>query len=138
MHKTDSTVETLNAPKLSFSAESGYDPSKTKYSYFLVDPDVPNPDAGALRMPYLHWAVSNAQPSCIKKQAQQTNTIYEALSPLSTQLHRYTFLVYRQPANYQPDLVALQVRPGFDINAYAARKGLTLVGGNFLRESAIS
>lgn len=131
-------AETLTAPKLSFSGEPGYDAAKTKYSYFMIDPDVPNPDAGALRMTYLHWAVSNAQPSCIKTQKQKTDTIYQALSPASTQLHRYTFLVYRQPAGYKPDTVALQLRPGFDINAYAARKGLQLVGGNFLREGLLS
>lgn len=83
-----------------------------------------------------HLRSHNAQPSCITNQKQKTDTIYEPLTPLSTQQHRYTFLVYRQPPGYTPDLVKLQVRTGFDINAYAAEKGLTLVGGNFLREAA--
>ncbi|KAK3713228.1 hypothetical protein LTR37_008661, partial [Vermiconidia calcicola] len=102
------------------------------------DPDVPNPDAGALRMAYLHWAVHDAQPSCITNQKPVTDTVYQALTPASTQQHRYTFLVYRQPAGYQPDavdLATLQLRPGFDVNKYAADNGLTLVGGNFLREA---
>jgi phosphatidylethanolamine-binding protein len=77
----------------------------------------------------------NAQPSCITNQKPVTDTIYQALSPLSTQQHRYTFLVYRQPPGYTPDLVTLQTRPGFNVNTYAASKGLTLVGGNFLREA---
>jgi phosphatidylethanolamine-binding protein len=134
----NSVAETLTAPTLSFSAETDNDPSTTKYSYFMIDPDVPNPDAGPLRLTFLHWAVSNAQPSCIRDQKQQTDAMYQSLTPASTQLHRYTFLVYRQPAGYVPDTVALQVRLGFDINAYAARKGLVLVGGNFLRESLVS
>jgi phosphatidylethanolamine-binding protein (PEBP) family uncharacterized protein len=57
LHLRYQLTETVNAPKLSFSAEPGINPSTTKYAYFLVDPDVPNPDAGALRMTYLHWAV---------------------------------------------------------------------------------
>ncbi|KAK5172125.1 uncharacterized protein LTR77_003763 [Saxophila tyrrhenica] len=129
-------TKTLTAPKLSFSAEQGRDPAGTKYSYFLVDPDVPS-EEGVLgvRVNYLHWAVSDAQPSCIADQSPSTDTIYQSLTPASTTRHRYTFLVYRQPADYTPDLVPLQVRAAFDINAYAARKGLELVGGNFLREA---
>ena len=129
-------TETLNAPKLTFSAEQGKDPAKTKYSYFLVDPDVPNPNGVAgVKVTFLHWAVSNAQPSCITNQKQSTDTMYQALTPASTAQHRYTFLVYRQPADYKPDLVSLQLRTGFDINAYAGANGLVLVGGNFLREA---
>lgn len=55
------TIETTTQPSLAFDAEKSYPASTTKYSYFLIDPDVPNPDAGALRMTYLHWAVSNVR-----------------------------------------------------------------------------
>ena len=105
---------------------------------FFIDPDVPNPDAGALRKTYLHWAFHDAQPNCIKTQKRVTDTVYEAPTPGSTQQHRYTFLVYRQPAGYTvtaADLATLQVRPGFNVNTYAAKKGLTLVGGNFFLEA---
>lgn len=77
----------------------------------------------------------NAQPSCISNQKVVTDTLYESPTPASTQQHRYTFLVYRQPPGYVPDTVTLQVRPGLNIYTYAASKGLKLVGGNFLRES---
>lgn len=123
-------------PTLKFSAEKNYDPSKTKYAYFLVDPDVPNPDGVAgVRVEYLHWAVSNAQPSCITSQSPRTDVIYQTLTPASTQQHRYTFLVYRQPPGYVPDTVLLNTRTPFDMAGYAKKKGLTLVGGNFLREA---
>jgi phosphatidylethanolamine-binding protein (PEBP) family uncharacterized protein len=80
-------------------------------------------------------ASHNAQPSCITNQQIVTDTIYEAPSPASTQQHRYTFLVYRQPPEYVPNDVTLNVRPGFNLNAYTASKSLVLVGGNFFREA---
>ncbi|KAK3054301.1 hypothetical protein LTR09_004569 [Extremus antarcticus] len=130
------TTETLLAPTVSFSGEKDKDAATTKYSYFLIDPDVPSPDGVAgMKVTFLHLAVSNAQPSCIKNQSPSTDAIYQPLTPASTTQHRYTFLVYRQPSGYTPDTVAFQVRAAFDINAYAARKGLVLVGGNFLREA---
>lgn len=134
----DQSAETLTSPTLSFSAESGQDPAKTKYSYFLVDPDVPSPDGAAgtgIRVTFLHWEVADAQPSCINNQSPKTVALYQPLTPASTTQHRYTFLVYRQPPNYVPEVITPQLRVGFDVNAYAARGGLTLVGGNFLREA---
>lgn len=103
-----------------------------------MDPDVPQSSGAAgtgIRVNYLHWEVSNAQPACGEAQSPQTVAIYQSLTPASTTQHRYTFLVYRQPAGYTPDVVTPQTRAGFDINGYAAKGGLTLVGGNFLREA---
>lgn len=127
-------TETLNQPSLTFTAEPNRNADTTTYSYFLVDPDVPNPDS-PLRMTYLHWQVSGAKSICARSQSPTTVALYQALTPLSTQQHRYTFLVYREPAGYKPDVVTPQVRAGFDVNAYASKGGLTLVGGNFLREA---
>ena len=64
-----------------------------------------------------------------------TVALYESPTPASPQQHRYTFLVYREPKGYQPDLVTPQVRAGFDLNAYTSKAGLVLVGGNFFREA---
>lgn len=135
---TDIAQETLLSPKFSFSAETDKDPSSTKYSYFLVDPDVPQSDGAlgtGIRVTFLHWEVANAQPSCIANQSPSTVAFYQPLTPASTTQHRYTFLVYRQPANYKPEAITPNLRVGFDVNAYAARGGLTLVGGNVLREA---
>ena len=101
----------------------------------MVDPDVPNAQAGALRMNYLHWYVSGNSPSCIKNQDPNTVAIYQPPTPLSTTQHRYTFLVYREPPNYVPDTVTPQARLGFDLNAYTQAAGLVLVGGNFFLEA---
>lgn len=131
------TIETLLAPRLSFSSEADQ-PAGTKYSYFLVDPDVPQSDGAlgtGIRVTFLHWEVANAQPSCVASQSPSTIALYQALTPASTTQHRYTFLVYRQPANYVAEAITPQLRVGFNVNAYARRGGLTLVGGNFLREA---
>jgi hypothetical protein len=77
----------------------------------------------------------NAQPSCIKNQQITTDAIYQSFTPASPQQHRYTFLVYRQPPGYVADTVTLNVRTPFNLQAYVTSKGLTLVGGNFLREA---
>ena len=75
-------------------------------------------------------------PSCIGTfKNSDTVTIYEPPTPASTTQHRYTFLVYREPAGYTPNVVTAQVRPGFNVNTYAAAGGLTLVGGNFFNEA---
>ena len=137
----DDRTETLNQPSISFSAEPSYDPSKTKYTIFLVDPDAPGPAAPILK-DFLHLIISNAQPSCVTAQARTTLASYQPLTPLSVAAHRYTILVYRQPPNYTPPpsinyLPA--VRSKFDLNGYVAQAGLIgPVGGNFFREGLAS
>ena len=121
------------APSYSFSAESGFNPSTTTYSLFMIDPDVPNPQS-PVRKTYLHWYVSGNKPSCVSDNPR-TVTLYQNPSPASTQQHRYTFLLYREPAGYSPNVAAAQLRVGFNVNAYAQAAGLVLVGGNFFREA---
>ena len=131
-------TETLNQPSISFTAESGYDPSTTKYTIFLVDPDPPSPKAPILK-DFLHLEIYDAQPSCITSQSPKTIATYMALTPLSVAAHRYTILVYRQPPNYVPPpdthYAPGAARGNFDLNAYVAKAGLMgPVGGNFFRE----
>ncbi|KAK5721966.1 hypothetical protein LTR15_006560 [Elasticomyces elasticus] len=135
-----SATETLTEPAVSFSAEPGFDPSKTKYTIILTDPDAPGPAAPILK-DFLHLIISDAQPSCIASQARKTLASYQPLTPLSIAAHRYAFLVYRQPPNYTPSPSVNYlpgVRAAFDLNGYVAQGGLTLVGGNFMREGLSS
>jgi hypothetical protein len=103
----------------------------------LVDLDVPQ-DGSPVQVSYLNWAVSHAQPDCVTDQSLEETVIYQALSSLSTIQHRYTFLVYREPAGYERNDVLLQIRTPFDLNDFVQGKGLTLVGENFLREAAVN
>ena len=102
----------------------------------MVDPDVPAPSS-ALRGNYLHWAYYNAQPDCNHWQSPVTAAIYQPPSPPSFEEHRYTFLVYRQPAGFAlsiTDLALLNTRVNFNLNKFVLEKGLRLVGGNFFRQ----
>ncbi|KAL1598409.1 hypothetical protein SLS59_006693 [Nothophoma quercina] len=129
-------LQTLQEPIFSFDPEAGIDPSTTKYTYIQVDPDAPGPSFPILRQ-FLHHIVYDVQPQCIAAQTPKTQARYMALTPLSVQAHRYVSLIYRQPPNYTPpplNLVEDIVRAPFDLQKYVAQGGLTLVGGNFMRE----
>lgn len=125
----------------SFSAEAGKDPANMKYMVLYVDPDAPGPTGtgtpAALSF-FLHEAISNKQPSCIANQKSVTVTVpgYRALTPLSVARHRYLMLVYRQPPNFIPPATLALTTSNFDLNGFVKANGLTLVGGNFIREGA--
>ncbi|OQO02498.1 hypothetical protein B0A48_12025 [Cryoendolithus antarcticus] len=128
---------TVPEPTISFTAELGYDPAKTNYTIFLLDPDAPNPTTPILK-DYLHLLISDAQPVCITTQKRKTLASYMSPTPLSVAPHRYTFLVYRQPKNYVPP-PSLNYAPGarnnFDLAAYVKQGGLQgPVGANYYRE----
>ena len=59
------------------------------------------------------------------------------LTPLSVAAHRYVSLVYRQPPNYTPpplNPVDAVARAPFNLAQYVRQGGLTLVGGNYMKE----
>src|SRR4051812_38021522 len=99
----------------------------------MVDPDVPQSSgAFSVRITYLHWHVQGAQPSCIANQRRTMTVFYQPPSPIATTQHRYKFLVYREPADAFTGDILGNTRLGFDVNDFARRKNLTLVGRNFL------
>lgn len=107
----------------------------------MVDPDVPSPDGAAgtgIRLNFLHWYVSGAKSICATSQSPETVALYQPPTPGSATEHRYTFLVYREPAGYEPLIISPNLRLGFDVNTYAADGGLELVGGNFFLEGLLS
>ncbi|KAI9685662.1 MAG: hypothetical protein M1822_004222 [Bathelium mastoideum] len=133
--------ETKPQPNITFSAEPNHDPSTTKYSVFIVDPDAPGPGNPVLA-DVLHFLYDNAQPSCITNQSPNILAAYMSPSPLSVAPHRYTFLVYRQPPNYVAPAdpqYSLADRISFNLTAYVAKAGLEgPVAGNFFREGLTS
>lgn len=129
--------ETVPEPSFSITAENGKDPKTTKYTLIMVDPDAPGPAAPILRY-FLHWIVSDVQPSCITTQTRKMVAMYMSPTPLSVAPHRYTFLIYRQPPNYVPP-PSLNYLPGvrakFDLPGYVKQAKLEgPVGGNYYRE----
>ncbi|KAM0697386.1 hypothetical protein Q7P36_002239 [Cladosporium allicinum] len=134
---TFNTLETTPEPNFSIIRERLYNPSTTKYTLIMADPDAPNPAAPILK-DFLHWIVSDVQPQCITTQKRKTVAPYMLPTPLSVAEHRYTFLVYRQPPNYvpPPSLNYLPgARAGFDLNAYVKEAKLEgPIGGNYYLE----
>jgi phosphatidylethanolamine-binding protein (PEBP) family uncharacterized protein len=130
-------IETTPEPNFSITRELLHNPSTTKYTLILADPDAPGPEAPILK-DFLHWIVSDVQPKCITTQKRKTVAPYMLPTPLSVAEHRYTFLVYRQPPNYipPPSLNYLPgARAGFDLNAYVKEAKLEgPVGGNYYLE----
>lgn len=132
----DDLVETLSPPTFQFTAEPGA-PADATYSFFMVDPDVPGPNGApvlGVRINFLHWYISGVKPC---SGSGNTVTIYESPTPASPgEQHRYTWLVYREPAGYKPNVVQAQVRPAFDLLGYTTRGGLgNPIGGNYMLQS---
>ncbi|KAF6825131.1 phosphatidylethanolamine-binding protein [Colletotrichum musicola] len=132
-----SALQTLQEPVIGFDPEMGYDPSTTRYTYIQLDPDAPGPAFPLLRQ-YLHHIIYDIAPSCVPSQTPKTQARYMPLTPLSISPHRYVSLLYRQPAGaYTPPALSLLddvARAPFDLEKYVQEAGLTLVGGNFMRE----
>lgn len=131
--------ETANPPNISFTAERDHDPFTTKYAIFFVDPDPPSPNANGTVAElgfYLQEAIWDASPCCVKSVSSGNGEVvtvptYRAVTPLSAQPHRYTFLVYRQPDNFKRPCELTFATISFDLNKYVADKGLVNVGANY-------
>lgn len=83
--------ETLQTPTFDFDPIEGYDVETTRYTFVIVDPDAPGPNAPLLRN-FLHMIVKDASPSCLKNPSPAASTVtsYMPLTPLSLAAHRYT------------------------------------------------
>ena len=78
-------------------------------------------------------------PSGITTQKRTTLSSYIPLTPLSEALHRYTFLVYRQPPDYKPNLIQAKNVLGQPLSVFVSSSGLQgPVGANFFREGLVS
>ncbi|KAL8810387.1 MAG: hypothetical protein Q9200_002625 [Gallowayella weberi] len=132
------TTETLTEPTFTITPEADHDPATTKYTVLLLDPDVSSPKLPLERLligNFVHLIVSDVQPDCIATQKRVTLLTYKPLTPASVSQHRYTFLVYRQPANFKPNLILAQDFVGQPLSTFVASSGLQgPVGANFLRE----
>ncbi|KAL2075753.1 hypothetical protein VTL71DRAFT_696 [Oculimacula yallundae] len=135
------TLETVPEPKFTFNAEVGRDPKTTKYLKLIIDPDAPGPD-GTIQAPlqgvlseFLHLAIEDAQPDCVTENPR-TVRMYLNPTPLSVASHRYIFLVYRQPKDYESPLSLALTIPGLRLQQFVDKYKLELVGGNFYLQGA--
>ncbi|KAL8939828.1 MAG: hypothetical protein Q9216_003150 [Gyalolechia sp. 2 TL-2023] len=139
---TFTTPQTLTQPTFSITKEAKFDPATTKYTVLLLDPDVPSPNLPLDRIllgNFVHIIVSDVQPECIPTQQRVILANYKPLTPASIAPHRYTFLVYRQPANFKPNLIQAQNFLGQPLSTFVASSGLQgPVGANFLHANMYS
>lgn len=103
----------------------------------MVDPDVPGPNGAPVlgtRVNFLHWYISGVK-ACAG--SGNTVTFYETPTPVSPgEQHRYTWLVYREPAGYKPNAIQAQARPAFDLLGYTTRGKLgNPIAGNYMNQS---
>ncbi|KAI9723975.1 MAG: hypothetical protein M1812_000693 [Candelaria pacifica] len=148
---TFSTLETPLPPSITFPPEPTPPSPNPKYLLLILDPDVPNPNLPATRIllsgSFVHLLTYDISPeTCLTSQNTQTqpqteNTQngktldpYISLAPLSVEPHRYTFLVFRQPEDFEPSVALAADRLALDVEEFAQVNGLVLVGGEFLRE----
>jgi phosphatidylethanolamine-binding protein len=102
--------------------------SKAKGLLVMIDPDV---SIGGRKMNYLHWLIPDVDLS--KETATVPTTgknfvkYFQPSPPAGDPPHRYTFLLYSQPDNFNlPAKYANLQRSvlGFDLNAFATAAGL--------------
>lgn len=82
----------------------------------------------------LHWAVTDIDGAAAAVSKGREAVAYKAPAP-EWGNHRFVFLLFRQPpaapGDGAPPLPLPAVRPGFNVAAWAAQHGLSLVGANF-------
>jgi hypothetical protein len=79
-------IETTPEPNFSITRELLYNPSTTKYTLIMADPDAPNPAAPILK-DFLHWIMSDVQPKCITNQKRKTVHVADSVVGGRTPLH---------------------------------------------------
>ncbi|GAB0097631.1 Phosphatidylethanolamine-binding protein [Sergentomyia squamirostris] len=106
------------------------------YTLIMTDPDAPSRKEPKFRE-FKHWVVSNIPGSSVK----DGETIAEYIGsgpPKGTGLHRYVFLVYKQPSG-KIDISSEEKttnksragRPSFSARKFADQYSLQFVAGNF-------
>ncbi|KAK7475380.1 hypothetical protein BaRGS_00033398 [Batillaria attramentaria] len=123
-------TQVKDKPHVSFEA----DPNAF-YTLIMHDPDAPsrkNPKFGE----YHHWMVVNIPGGDVSKGEEVTGYMGSG-APKDTGLHRYVFLVYKQPEKKDFKLPKIPAnhskgRPKQKVRDYVSKMGLEeLVAGNF-------
>jgi len=124
--------QTAAAPTITVTAPDGTDGN---YTLAMVDPGPVGSDssAGVTR----HWLVNGLTigGTSLNNATAIAITEYAGPAPPPDGPHRYTFLLYAQPATFTPPAEFSQPNIGvsaFDVNAYAEGSGLgPIIAGNY-------
>lgn len=106
------------------------------YTLVMIDPDAPsrkNQKYGEIK----HWLVTNIPGSDVNR-GDETAEYTGSGAPKGTGLHRYIFLLYKQPSGktdfghlQRIDKITREGRPMFKVRGFAEQHKLQLVAGNY-------
>ncbi|XP_050306842.1 protein D3-like isoform X2 [Anthonomus grandis grandis] len=124
-------LESKPQPEISYEANQG-----DYYTLVLTDPDAPS-RAEPLRREFRHWLVVNIPGNDISKGQVLTEYVGSG-APKGTGLHRYVFLLYKQPnrLEFEEKLVTdkeIGDRPKWSVQKFADKYNLEMVAGNFFQ-----
>ncbi|KAM7352875.1 protein D2-like [Cochliomyia hominivorax] len=123
-------TQVQNKPQLSWNADAN-----VLYTICMTDPDAPNRKKPTFRE-WHHWLVVNI-PSNKVNEGEVLSDYIGSGPPKGTGLHRYVFLVYKQPDKLTCNEKRLPAnsgdgRGGFKISAFAKKYQLgNPIAGNF-------
>ncbi|XP_076060890.1 protein D3-like [Oratosquilla oratoria] len=114
---------------LTWPAEDG-----SLYTLCMTDPDAPSRESPKYRE-WHHWLVVNV-PGTNVDQGETLSQYVGSGPPKGTGLHRYVYLVFKQPGQLSCDEPKLTNTSGdhrgcFSIKKFASKYNLKLVAGNF-------
>ncbi|KAL7642798.1 UNVERIFIED_CONTAM: hypothetical protein RMT77_006086 [Armadillidium vulgare] len=122
-------TQVQNVPQVSWEAEEG-----SYYTLIMTDPDAPSRKEPKFRE-WHHWLVGNIPGSDVSK-GETLSQYVGSGPPKGTGLHRYVYLVYKQPGKLTFDEPRLTNTSGdnrakFSAKKFAAKYKLDLIAGNF-------
>ncbi|XP_013100098.1 protein D3 [Stomoxys calcitrans] len=108
-------TQVKNQPKIEWQAEAG-----TYYTLIMTDPDAPSRKEPTMRE-WHHWLVGNIPGDQLNKGEVLTEYVGSG-APKDTGLHRYTFLLFKQPKKLEFDEKRLTKNQGAGRENFSTRK----------------
>lgn len=122
-------VDVKEKPDVKYEADSN-----DYYTLIFTDPDAPS-RANPVRREFRHWLIVNIPGSDVSK-GQELTAYIGSGPPKDSGLHRYIFLLYKQPKkiDFEEKVVTnseVGDRPLFSAKKFAEKYSLDLKAGNF-------
>ncbi|KAJ7448692.1 PEBP-like protein [Mycena galericulata] len=141
--------ETVEAPGIVIAAapteaditSEGLVKNETFYTLAMFDPDAPSA-AQPTSSQFRHWVITGLKPTedltaPVLQTAPAANAYRPPAPPKGSGIHRYTFVLFREPPNFSlPDGASeldptIEARRRWDAVKFGERNGLQMVGATF-------
>ncbi|KAJ7132678.1 PEBP-like protein [Mycena filopes] len=142
-------AETVEPPQIAIAAApneaditaEGLVKNETRYTLAMFDPDAPSA-AQPTSSQFRHWVITGLQPaedftSPAVQTTKAANTYRPPGPPKGSGLHRYTFVLFREPPNFSlPEGASelddsIEARRRWDAVNFGERNGLQIVGATY-------